>query len=452
MTTSSQTRVLGEMINADLREPNKLISLPANYKNNLYIIKNGKPEKKTTLDAILKENPLPCKVAFADSREVIAKDRTMSTRGLTIIKLTELFDEVYFLGNCVNYGELALNVIQVPFYLSRLTFNIIKGFKGRSRDLFNEYLEKLLLASSFLNYNIPCGNMKIAEYDPIAVHSKRQLSLVQPNMYTDYLTLTQRTTADNFTKRDVPRAASRNVSDSKSTTKQYNPKTSATDTSKTVNMTRTSRLVKDIPRNRPLPPLPCGSASKPNVPVRKLKSESFTVLANSVGQERAGIQTVDKRNEPKVQTFAKEYGLEVRTSAEGYERKDSIPFEPEPDYDQAPERDKQRSAVRKALPILAAKNEEMLKFDDDGTSNAVSNTTEQRGKPPIDVKTLSINDVCKYLTHLNLYEYRQAFRDNMIDGDLLVDIDRVTLCTYFGMNTIEALRVVKFAATGKIPK
>ncbi|KAL4218088.1 hypothetical protein ACF0H5_022824 [Mactra antiquata] len=410
-TTSSQKRVLGKMAGVERRQQTKLISLPVNYKEKLFIMKNGKAEKKTTLDVILKEKSLPCKVAYADSREIIAKDRTMSTRGLTIIELTELFDEVYFLGNCVNYG-----------------------FKDGSRGSFNEYLKNMLIVSSFLNYNIPCGNMKIAEYDPTAVHSKGKLSLLQPNLYTDYETCTQRATSRNYTELDVLNPSSQDTSGSKSTTKQYTPKTGATDAKTKANMNRASSLEMPLPRDRPLPPLPKKSASPPNVPDIKLKSEPFTLLAETVGLKRPIAPNVVKRNRSEGQILENKFepGIQYQTVAKEVESRDTKPFEPEPDYDKTSERDKQRVAVGKALPV--------------GTA------AEQRGNPPIDVKSMSINDVCECLTHLNLHTYRKAFMDDLIDGDLLMDIDRDTLCTHFGMNPIEALRLVKFAATGRLPK
>ncbi|KAL4218085.1 hypothetical protein ACF0H5_022822 [Mactra antiquata] len=446
-TTSSQKRVLGKIVGVELSQKTNLISLPVNYKEKLFIFKNGKATKKTTLDVILKENLLPCKVAFADSREVIASDRTVSTRGITTIELTELFDEVYFLGNCVNYSQLALNVVQVPFYLSSLTFKIVKGFKDNSRSFFSEYIEKLLQVSSFLNYNIPCGNMKIAKYDPTAVHAKAKLSLLQPNIYTSYVTLTKRPTTESHTKVDDPKPP-QGTSGSKTTTKQKNSKTAgATDTSSKLIMSRTASLEMTLPRDRPLPPLPRGSTPPPKLPDRKPKSEPFTVLAETFGPKIHDVQSVAKINKPEAQTVSKRYGQEIHNVAKGNGSNDKNPLEQKPDHDKAPKRDEKRVATVKVLPILATQKQEIRQFDDGSPEYA----TEQRGKPPIDVKTLSIHDVCECLTHLNLHEYRKVFRDNMVNGDTLMDIDRDILCTYFGMSRIEALRLVKFAATGKIP-
>ena len=73
-------------------------------------------------------------------------------------------------------------------------------------------------------------------------------------------------------------------------------------------------------------------------------------------------------------------------------------------------------------------------------------------KDSLDVVKLSINDVCGYLKVLRLDKYETVFRENMIDGELLVDLSKDDYEQEFGMNGLEAMRILKFAKKGHLPK
>ncbi|KAH3713046.1 hypothetical protein DPMN_072810 [Dreissena polymorpha] len=69
-----------------------------------------------------------------------------------------------------------------------------------------------------------------------------------------------------------------------------------------------------------------------------------------------------------------------------------------------------------------------------------------------DVLKLSINDVCRYLKLLRLEQSEPAFRENMIDGHLLVELSKDNFEREFGMSALQALRIFKFAKDGHVPK
>lgn len=68
-----------------------------------------------------------------------------------------------------------------------------------------------------------------------------------------------------------------------------------------------------------------------------------------------------------------------------------------------------------------------------------------------DVAFLTIDEVGDYLKQLKLEAYVESFKAQMIDGNMLLALDRNILKEEFGMKGIEALRLVKFAREGHIP-
>lgn len=70
----------------------------------------------------------------------------------------------------------------------------------------------------------------------------------------------------------------------------------------------------------------------------------------------------------------------------------------------------------------------------------------------IEVASLTVEDVCDYLEKLHLEKYSDMFIANMVDGVLLLTLDEDVLTNDFDMKKIEALRLLRFAREGTLPK
>ena len=53
---------------------------------------------------------------------------------------------------------------------------------------------------------------------------------------------------------------------------------------------------------------------------------------------------------------------------------------------------------------------------------------------------------------LRLSKYTSLFEEQMVDGAILKEMDTELLKSDFGLTSIEAIRLVKFAKEGHIPK
>lgn len=68
-----------------------------------------------------------------------------------------------------------------------------------------------------------------------------------------------------------------------------------------------------------------------------------------------------------------------------------------------------------------------------------------------DVTKLTIEEVIVYMKRLGLGQYEDIFRNEMIDGALLADLDKDILKDDFGMKGVEILKLRKFAHEGHVP-
>ena len=70
------------------------------------------------------------------------------------------------------------------------------------------------------------------------------------------------------------------------------------------------------------------------------------------------------------------------------------------------------------------------------------------------VVTLSFifQELAVCMEKLQLSQYISMFQENMIDGAILKELDTELLKTDFGFKGIEAIRLMKFAREGHIPK
>lgn len=69
-----------------------------------------------------------------------------------------------------------------------------------------------------------------------------------------------------------------------------------------------------------------------------------------------------------------------------------------------------------------------------------------------DIDSLSIRDLGQYLNILNIGQYAKQLADAQIDGILLKELDEQILTEEFGLKRFEAIKLMKFARHGYLPK
>ena len=69
-----------------------------------------------------------------------------------------------------------------------------------------------------------------------------------------------------------------------------------------------------------------------------------------------------------------------------------------------------------------------------------------------DIDSLLIQDLGEYLHILNIGQYAEQLADAQIDGILLKELDEQILTEEFGFKRFEAIKLMKFARHGHLPK
>ena len=69
-----------------------------------------------------------------------------------------------------------------------------------------------------------------------------------------------------------------------------------------------------------------------------------------------------------------------------------------------------------------------------------------------DIDSLLIQDLAEYLHILNIGQYAEQLADAQIDGILLKELDEQILIDEFGFKRFEAIKLMKFARHGHLPK
>ena len=103
----------------------------------------------------------------------------------------------------------------------------------------------------------------------------------------------------------------------------------------------------------------------------------------------------------------------------------------------------------KPLPLLPDEVENIDKLSTFSVDTAI---TTNRSLNSSDVGKLSIEELGHYLDVLNLSIHKDKFRIERVDGCLLQDIDKQVLQDEFGFSRFEALKLIKFAKSGYLPK
>ncbi|KAH3741131.1 hypothetical protein DPMN_047850 [Dreissena polymorpha] len=68
------------------------------------------------------------------------------------------------------------------------------------------------------------------------------------------------------------------------------------------------------------------------------------------------------------------------------------------------------------------------------------------------IKTLTINEIGDILRLLKLDEYVETFKDNQVDGAILMSLDSDDLVNELGMKKLQATRLFMYMSEGHIPK
>ncbi|KAL3891482.1 hypothetical protein ACJMK2_003744 [Sinanodonta woodiana] len=163
---SQQRRIKAVAMEADGSQ-GALYSIPLDYPNPLFICdKNrlGKEKvwKPQLLKDIVEKRKMPLAVQFASPDT--CEDATSAR--ISTVTLTEVFNEIFLLGNTINDGCLNMGITAVPLRRTGMRVALITGIKGRTIEEWVQYCTDLNNAvTSCISFSLRYGPAGIRLYD-----------------------------------------------------------------------------------------------------------------------------------------------------------------------------------------------------------------------------------------------------------------------------------------------
>ncbi|XP_021377499.1 uncharacterized protein LOC110465758 isoform X2 [Mizuhopecten yessoensis] len=443
------------------------LSIPINYDAKFCVIKSGaKVGKEETLQDIVNKHNFPVDVQFGksggDTIKVGDTDKsTRQTGGQTFrISLLDTHEEYFLLGNAVYGTNLYGKVTVVPVYLPDLRLSLITGFAVQPQERFDAVCRQM---QSQVVKNIKFENVKGNE--DIAVYSGQATS---QDIYSyaspvEYCHIDEgmekgrkKSRRDDYTDL-IPKAQDDNVydiipHDTKLEESVYNEPDPKTMVSKTAAKVLPKTKLKPVTISKPPAQIPAATQKKPAqipAPIPKPPAQIPAPIPKPPAQIPAPPPKLPEQTHSPAQPPQED-------------RQDESTKGPPPPV---PKRGgNSQYSVRK---IVADLNDVKIqsKGDGNGHEERVPNLHVERQAAPeqiqarcsvtsdqIKVDKLSVDDLADWMVKLKLEKYTEDFKEKLIDGTILLELDNALLKEEFGMKGFEAIKLMKFAKEGHVPK
>ncbi|KAL3847563.1 hypothetical protein ACJMK2_018466 [Sinanodonta woodiana] len=115
-------------------------------------------KERLSLAEILEKKTLPVDVHFAQKGIVNIGENTFSTSHFSNLRLINVSEEIYLLGNYIFDDELDLKIVQIPINISTIKFAEVTGLKGKTASDWKTLQRKLDRKASQLNFDAFAGN------------------------------------------------------------------------------------------------------------------------------------------------------------------------------------------------------------------------------------------------------------------------------------------------------
>ncbi|ESP02652.1 hypothetical protein LOTGIDRAFT_237883 [Lottia gigantea] len=182
---SRQKRVIARDIKG------RYLTIPANFPMKFRTVRGRKNVGDVqTLARILEDNELPCIVQFAASAKAEFKIGANNTKCFNFgnIVLTEIYDEKYFLANCVDSAGMMLErVVLVPLYVKEISVAAVNGIMNGDEQDFKNFQIGLNKAAEKFHFDLESGNNDIAMLpeDCEMITSNNIYDYIDPKSFVD---------------------------------------------------------------------------------------------------------------------------------------------------------------------------------------------------------------------------------------------------------------------------
>lgn len=439
-TTSRQKRIIA-------KSTDRHYSIPLNYPLKLCVVKkHGKSGKEQTLKDIINEHAFPIDVKFAGDQEFSVGSSRTCTNRFPQLRLVDIFDEVYFLANTIIDGVIDLKVVPIPLYLSLLRLAEITGIKDQSQEKWRRYTSELNdLVTSSVEFDLTFGNKDIAEYHQESFKADTVYTYIEPRTYSNIFSVNQFQPTRGPSKDLTVHDAGNVYEEIQKTNRKSDVMIPLAEMGGELKSFFQEKQRASV-LGRPVPSVPGGGGGDSNATngdsskeQKKNPTPSIPKRDPSTKVSSSGTRLPPKPPKPNPYVNEIPRGTVTPTTQPDQKtlRKPPEPVAPKPQPGKLP-------AAPPAAPPPPTGNQ---------TSSAISqNVDNDPAGKDFDVEKLSMKELAECMTSLKLSKYTSQFQEHMIDGTILKEIDAELLKSDFGFTSIEAIRLIKFAKEGHIPK
>ncbi|CAC5422433.1 unnamed protein product [Mytilus coruscus] len=393
------------------------VSIPQDCNIPVYLIKRNNPVKcSALLHEVIAKHKLPVEVKCDTvvEPEITLKGRKARLTGDIRFKLIHESDLKYMYGNPVNKGQLYRNVVSIPYHMTGLTLSVITGLENGNQDYWASILHSMTYtADNYIKFDGQMGGNDFLtfstspkapmEYDFIETN-KSDLTTNRKKVPT-YVS-TKSSIQDEHFYEEIP--ADSVKSEQLNISNRTKVSSEDSDITETTNLPYENLDKISISNRTIMSSEDCDNTEISNLPYENLKKHS-TVIVKS---DSVDLQTMATNTTNDFAFENREYQNTPTSESTNF------------DYE-----------IKKEL---------------DKTSRKI-NIVNTISCPP-DVENLSVQELGQYLHVLNLGKHEESLSDALIDGSLIKELDENILREEFGFTRFEAIKLMKFARDGYLPK
>ncbi|KAL5013644.1 hypothetical protein ScPMuIL_007914 [Solemya velum] len=375
------------------KNDDRLVSFPVDFPVDFCVVHDGsRIGSPQSLQKILEENTLPIEVQFVGEETVTFYGHRFKDN-IRKLRLLHTFENKYFLANEIQQdtGDLEQQTISIPLYLPMVLLVRVNGLSNQPTCKWKDYVFHMhKCARRITNDTSILGNPDVAIYSKFDIPNTDDsaYACLEPLYFTRPQYMSLADTS-RHNEQEYKQCVSVDVSDG--TRKNFTGDLKCLRPKN--NFTREHRFKKNS-SILPIQVLPSEPVVPP-VPPRLYRTDLAKTHAIEK-QYNTEMPTNDCRATPPGPTFA------------------NIPIS------------------------LNTKSTNVNDGEDTKRSSQLKN--------------MSVEDVVNVLEKLNLTQYSDSFRSNLIDGVILSVLDHDLLIKDLGFRGIDAIRLLKYVDSGHLPK
>ncbi|XP_076084925.1 uncharacterized protein LOC143055647 [Mytilus galloprovincialis] len=432
------------------------VSIPQHCNIPVYLIKRNNTVKcSALLHEVIAKHKLPVEVKCdtTEEPEITLKGRRVRLTGDIRLKLTQECDLKFMYGNPVNKGQLYRNVISIPYHMTGLTLTVITGLENGNQDYWASILHSMTYtADNYIKFEGKMGGNDFVTFSTSATTATMEYDFIGTNKSDMTLhktkdptyVSTKSTIQDEHFYEEIPADSVK---------------------SEQLNVSNRTKVSSEDSEISEIANLPYENLNKRSMSNSAIVS-SGNGVSSKVSSEDNEITEISNFQYENLDKLSISNRKIVSSENDDVTEIANFPYENlnKPSTVVKLDSDDLQTLATTTTMDLAFENQEYQNTPKSESTNNCFETKTLLDKTsprinivnsiscPPDVENLSVQELGQYLHVLNLGKHEETLSEALIDGSLIKDLDEKILREEFGFTRFEAIKLMKFARNGYLPK